>query len=85
MATTSRTIYTHTCDLCGAEYPRAELRRFGLVRIGEEASFVSADPTVDGPTVDVCEACQQQPIAEIVTWLADQEPGQIARARIGAG
>ena len=57
MATTSRTTYTHTCDLCGTAHPRHDLRRFGLVTISEGGPVSSRNPEIQGPPVDVCPAC----------------------------
>ena len=66
-------IYTHTCDLCGTEHPREDLRRLGQVRIREE-HIVTSDPKVEGPTADVCEACKQRPIAELAAFLVTPSP-----------
>ena len=48
MATSSKTTYTHTCDLCGAGQPRSDLRRFGLVAI-TEGSITAAELRIEGP------------------------------------
>lgn len=69
MATSSKTTYTHTCDLCGAEHPRGDLRRFGLVTITEDRPVSSRNPEIQGPPGDVCPACQKRPISELLAIL----------------
>ena len=69
MATATETTNTYTCDLCGTKVPRDELHRFGLVQIHEgEVSYYS-NPGITGPPRDVCQSCQQRPIAELITSL----------------
>lgn len=76
MATTSKIIYTHTCDLCGAEKAPDELTRLGLLSIseGDTDSWVRV-----GPPCDVCTSCQQRPIAELIAYLNDRKAEQEAR------
>lgn len=82
----SKITYTHTCDLCGAEHPRTELRRLGLVAICE-GDFITRNPKIEGPPGDVCPACQERPIAELVTLLEARkaerkdQPGPLNRLR----
>jgi len=71
MATTHKTIYTHTCDFCGAEKPRGELYGFGRVPI-TEADRTMRNPAITGDPVDVCKACQQRPMTELVEKLDNQ-------------
>jgi hypothetical protein len=66
------TTYTHTCDLCGAARPRGELRRFSLVAISE-GDIVLRDPMIQGLPCDVCPACRERPIAELLTFLEARE------------
>ncbi len=68
MATASKTIYTHTCDFCGAEHPRGELRRLGETTIDESMTRMSK-PSLKNDTVDVCAACQEKPISELIAKL----------------
>lgn len=60
MARTSRTIYTHTCDLCGAETPRE-----GLTRVYDGIWGRNA--------VDVCRKCESRPIAEALAKFREEE------------
>jgi hypothetical protein len=76
MATTRKITYTHTCDLCDTKCPRHELRRFGLVAItGDDLDIVGEitirEPgtQIEGPPVDVCPACRERPISELITLL----------------
>lgn len=69
------TTYKHTCDLCDAERPRGELRRFRLVAIGEGDTALW-DSMTQGPTCDVCPACRERPITELLTFLEDRETEQ---------
>ena len=71
MTTTPKTTYTHTCDLCGAEHPRGDLRRLGRLPI-TEGGLVIRNPDVEA-TVDVCPDCQQKPIAELIAFMAERE------------
>jgi hypothetical protein len=80
MATTSKTSYTHTCDLCGAEHPRDGLRRFGLVAI-REGDITFRNPEIQGPPGDVCPACQQRPIADLAALLEARRAEQAERDR----
>jgi hypothetical protein len=60
MARTSRTIYTHTCDLCGAETPRE-----GLTRVYDGIWGRNA--------VDVCGKCESKPIADVLAKFREKE------------
>ncbi len=75
MATTSTTTYIHTCDLCGAEHPRGDLRGFGRVEI-HDATPGMRRPEIEGPQCDVCPACRQRPIADLLAVLDEREAGQ---------
>ena len=68
MATTSKTTYTHTCDLCGAEATRGDLRRLGRTGINEECVIIR-NPELTGKPCDVCPACQARPISELVAFI----------------
>jgi hypothetical protein len=72
MATKSKTTYIHTCDLCGTEHSRRDLRRFGLVAI-RDAIQGPRRPEIEGPHCDVCPACQQRPIADLLARLEGRE------------
>ena len=76
MATTSRTIYTHTCDLCGAEKARDELTRLVPIPISEGASVEYWSTAAMRPPGDVCVACQQRPITELIAFLTDRRAEQ---------
>jgi hypothetical protein len=76
VATTCRTIYTHTCDLCGAEKARDELTRLVPIPIAEGDGVEFWGAGTAGPAGDVCVACQQRPIAELITFLKDRKAEQ---------
>jgi len=76
VATTSRTIYTHTCDLCGAEKARDELTRLVPIPISEGAGVEYWSTAAVGPPTDVCESCQQRPIIELIAFLKDRQAEQ---------
>ena len=82
MATTSRTIYTHTCDLCGAEKERDELTRLVPIPISEGDGVEYWSTAAVGPPGDVCVACQQRPITELIAFVRDRkaEQGEARRA-----
>ena len=70
MATTSETIYTHTCDLCGTKRERRGLRRLGLTDV-EEGGLILRKPEISsGVTCDVCSACTERPLSEVLDYLA---------------
>ena len=70
MATTTKTTTTYKCDLCKTEVPRDQLHRFGLVQIDEGEVTHYRNPEITGPPRDVCQSCQQRPIAELITSLS---------------
>ncbi len=72
MATTSRTTYTHTCDLCGAEHPRGELHGLGLVGV-HDATPGLRPPEIEGPQCDVCPACRERPVADLLAFLEERK------------
>ena len=76
MATTSRTIYTHTCDLCGAEKARDELTRLVPIPISESDGVEYWSTAAVGPPGDVCVSCQQRPITELIALLKDRQAEQ---------
>jgi len=84
MATTSRTTYTYTCDLCGTAHPRHDLRRFGLVTISEGGPASSRNPEIQGPPGDVCPACRERPISELLALLEKRKakPDEAQRSPI---
>jgi len=67
ITTPSTTAYV--CDLCKKQVPRDQLHRFGLVQIDEGEITYYRNPEITGPSRDVCQACQQRPIAELITCL----------------
>ena len=87
MATTSRTTYIHTCDLCGAEKARDELTRLVPIPISEGDGVEFWSAAAVGPPGDVCVACQQRPITELIAFLKDRraEQEQARRAQTVKG
>jgi len=80
MATVSKTTYTHTCDLCGTEHRREELRRFGLFPVVEGAPT----PGVTGAGAtrcDVCVDCRSRPIGDMLERLKTTDEQRLARAK----
>ena len=75
MATTSKTTYTHTCDLCGGEGARGDLRRLGRVDISE-GDIIIRNPELKGKPCDVCPACQARPISELVAYVEAAEAAE---------
>jgi hypothetical protein len=61
MATTSKTIYTHTCDLCGEV--RDEDKLAHLYGPADRAPF-------QGHRVDICADCQGKPISDALAAMA---------------
>jgi len=78
VATASSTTYIHTCDLCGSVQLRTDLRRLGLAAI-DEGGIVLRNPEIKGPPADVCPACQERPIAELVTLLETRKAERDSR------
>ena len=76
VATTSRTTYTHTCDLCGAEKARDDLTRLVPIPISEGDGVEFWSTGAVGPPGDVCTACQHRPITELITFLKDRQAEQ---------
>jgi hypothetical protein len=76
VATTSRTTYTHICDLCGAEKERDELTRLVPIPISEGDGVEYWSTAAVGPPGDVCVACQQRPITELIAFLKDRRAEQ---------
>jgi hypothetical protein len=85
LATTSRTIYTHTCDLCGAEKARDELTRLVPIPISESDGVEFWSAGTAGPPGNVCVACQQRPITELITFLKDRKAGQDQARKVPHG
>jgi hypothetical protein len=76
VATTSRTIYTHTCDLCGAQKARDELTRLVPIPIREGDGVEFWVAATAGPPGDVCVTCQQRPITDLIAFLTDLKAKQ---------
>lgn len=85
MATTPKTTYTHTCDFCGVEHQRGELRRFGLFGIAECGGVTIVNPSAEGPLVDACEACRARPIADLADLLEVRKAERADRWTVLAG
>jgi hypothetical protein len=64
--------FVHTCDLCGADHPRGDLRRLGKVEIEESQTPRTRQVTFESDTVDVCPACRARPISEVIALLDDK-------------
>jgi len=75
VATTSKTTYTHTCDLCGAECARDDLRRLGWIDVSE-GNISIRNPELRGKPCDVCPACQARPISELVAYAEAAEAAE---------
>lgn len=60
MARTSRTVYTNTCDLCGAETAKE-----GLTRVYDSIWGRGA--------VDVCRECESRPISDVLAKFRETE------------
>jgi len=76
VATTSRTIYTHTCDLCGARKARDELTRLVPIPISEGDGVEFWSTATAGPAGDVCVACQQRPITDLIAFFKNRKAEQ---------
>ncbi|HEX2320981.1 MAG TPA: hypothetical protein VHJ18_18515 [Streptosporangiaceae bacterium] len=62
MAVRTETVQFHTCDLCGQDSDEAGLvRLYSALQSGRRAQ------------ADVCPACEQSPIAELVAWLDSKQ------------
>jgi hypothetical protein len=58
MAVRTETVQHHSCDLCGQDYDEADLMRlYGAQHAGQRAQ------------IDICQACQQRPVAEVIEWI----------------
>ena len=73
MAASSKTIDTRTCGLCGVEHPRGERASQARPGLHRGSHLISFGPKVEEPTADVCEACQQRPIVELVALREDKK------------
>jgi hypothetical protein len=76
MAVRTETVQFHSCDLCGEDRDEADLiRLYGPPQAGQRVQ------------IDICQLCQQRPIAEIVEWMRRKrevsEPRQLQRVRGG--
>ena len=60
MATTSETVYTYTCDLCGTERDDKDLTSL------YDATAISRKPG----RVDICVDCHARPVADALAFLA---------------
>jgi hypothetical protein len=70
MATRTETVTYHSCDLCGQDHDEADLTRlYGPPQAGRR------------PQIDICQTCQQRPIANVVEWIRKQ--GQATAPRPG--
>jgi hypothetical protein len=67
VATKTENTTTYSCDLCKAQVPRDQLHRFGLVEVTD--IIYHSNPPITGSSRDVCQSCQQRPIAELITLL----------------
>lgn len=65
MATTSETIYTHTCDLCGAAHEKPELTKLYGPEHGDRFP-----PAAVKPVIDICPDCHSRPVSDVLKFLA---------------
>jgi hypothetical protein len=63
MATRTETIYTHTCDLCGTERDKDELRHLS----GDERAQDIYNP--GRARIDICGQCLSRPVSDVLEFL----------------
>ena len=62
MADRTEAVQFHSCDLCEQDYDEAELTRlYGPLYGGRRAQ------------VDICTACQQRPVADVIEWISRKQ------------
>lgn len=61
-----------SCDLCGTEKPRTELRRLGKTPVTGEDLPVRK-PEITGRTCDVCPECAGRPVSELLAIHDEDE------------
>ena len=58
MAVRTEAVQFHSCDLCEQDCDEADLiRLYGPLKAGRRAQ------------IDICPACQQRPIADLIAWI----------------
>jgi len=74
MATTRKTVYTHTCDLCGEVQDEEDLRHlYGEVPSRQRG--VAFNRQSARPKADICDECQARPVSEVFAFLDGKAEG----------
>lgn len=73
MATTTETIYHHTCDLCGAEKDEPELASVfsGLQMNGVAGVHINSR----SKQADICTACRSRPVSDLLAFFESGNGG----------
>ena len=58
MAVRTETVSYQSCDLCGEDHDEDDLTR-----------LYGPQQARQRPQIDICQACQQRPIAEVIKWM----------------
>ena len=67
----TKATYTHFCDVCDEKKTRGELTRMRVSLLPiEESGFPTSQETA-GAIRDMCTACQQRPVAELIAYVKD--------------
>lgn len=70
MATETKTITTHSCDLCGQVKDQDQLRRL----YGEPGRVVGGVLQEPGQRVDICESCADKSTHHVFAFIDGKPP-----------